>query len=64
MTTGPLQVLVFIQCDILPSLTAVFFSFHSKKAIFDNKKAIRGGIPIVFRKFSNNTNFVYINMML
>lgn len=25
--------------------------FVSKKAVFDNKKAIRGGIPLVFRKF-------------
>ena len=23
----------------------------SSKAVFDNKKAIRGGIPVVFRKY-------------
>ena len=27
------------------------FKFCSKKSVFDNKKAIRGGIPLVFRKF-------------
>ena len=25
---------------------------HSKNAVFNNVKAIRGGIPIVFRKFN------------
>lgn len=28
-----------------------FFSNCSKQAVFDGKKAIRGGIPFVFRKF-------------
>ena len=31
----------------------MFCIIPSKNAIFDNKKAIRGGIPIVFRKFSD-----------
>ena len=26
------------------------FVYNSKKAVFDNKKAVRGGIPVVFRK--------------
>jgi len=25
--------------------------FNSEKAVFDGKKAIRGGIPVVFRKY-------------
>lgn len=27
------------------------FFIYSKDAIFNNKKAIRGGIPLVFRKY-------------
>ena len=38
-------------------------SLHSsKKAVFDNKKGIRGGIPVVFRKsvvFTNYAKEVY-----
>ena len=30
----------------------VFFFFNSEKAVFDGKKAIRGGIPVVFRKYT------------
>lgn len=26
--------------------------YFSKKSVFDGKKAIRGGIPVVFRKFT------------
>jgi hypothetical protein len=29
----------------------IFISCYSKQAIFDGKKAIRGGIPFVFRKY-------------
>ena len=25
--------------------------YYSEKAVFDNKKAIRGGVPIIFRQF-------------
>lgn len=28
----------------------LFCYTHSKNAVFDNKKAVRGGIPVVFRK--------------
>ena len=31
----------------------MFLIQHSKKAVFDNRKAVRGGIPIVFRKFDD-----------
>ena len=28
------------------------YVYISKNAIFDNKKAVRGGIPVVFRKLN------------
>lgn len=31
----------------------IFLPLHSKLAVFDGKKAIRGGIPFVFRKYLN-----------
>ena len=34
-----------------PVITIIIF-YPSKKSVFDNKKAIRGGIPVVFRKFT------------
>lgn len=41
------KVLISYQCvDLLIFLYYVF----SKQAVFDGKKAIRGGIPFVFRK--------------
>lgn len=29
----------------------LFLNIFSKQAVFDGKKAIRGGVPVVFRKF-------------
>lgn len=31
---------------------SIIFLYFSKQAVFDGKKAIRGGIPFVFRKYA------------
>ena len=36
----------------------IFLSSCSEKAVLDGKKAIRGGIPIVFRKLEFNDIFL------